>query len=116
MGTSNRHSTVIQKKRVVRTLAILVVIFQILNLNLILAFAPISQIRFWGAQIICVATPGAFFVVYSIQSKHKLSVHYHESQKSEESNQPSHQSNVVSAIPHRRIRFYTSMPHGSLDL
>lgn len=31
-------------------------------------FAPISQIRFWGVQIIAVATPGALFVVYTIQS------------------------------------------------
>ena len=36
---------------------------------LIAAFAPISQIRFWGAQVICVATPSAFFVVYSIERK-----------------------------------------------
>ena len=38
------------------------------------AFAPISQIRFWGAQVICVATPSAFFVVYSIQRKNKVSL------------------------------------------
>lgn len=31
-------------------------------------FAPISQIRFWGAQVIAVATPGALFVVYTIQT------------------------------------------------
>ena len=31
-------------------------------------FAPISQIRLWGVQIIAVATPGALFVVYTIQS------------------------------------------------
>ena len=41
---------------------------------LISAFAPISQIRFWGAQVICVATPSAFFVVYSIQRKNKVSM------------------------------------------
>ena len=38
------------------------------------AFAPISQIRFWGAQVICVATPSAFFVVYSIQRKNKVRI------------------------------------------
>ncbi|CBY08294.1 unnamed protein product [Oikopleura dioica] len=61
------------------------------------AFAPISQIRFWGAQIICVATPGAFFVVYSIQSKNKLSKcvsHKHPAKADEE---------VRSAIPKRRL-------------
>ena len=31
-------------------------------------FAPISQIRFWGIQVIAVATPGALFVVYTIQT------------------------------------------------
>ena len=40
--------------------------------QIISAFAPISQIRFWGAQVICVATPSAFFVVYSIQRKNKV--------------------------------------------
>ena len=89
MATSSQHLTVIQRKLAVQMLVTLVCFILKLLLNLLSAFAPISQIRFWGAQVICVATPSAFFVVYSIERKHK-----------DETKRPD--CSETSAIPKRR--------------
>ena len=57
-------------KRLAVQMRVTLVSFLLKTANLLIAaFAPISQIRFWGAQVICVATPSAFFVVYSIERK-----------------------------------------------
>ena len=89
MATSSQHLTVIQRKLAVQMLVTLVCSISKLLLNSLSAFAPISQIRFWGAQVICVATPSAFFVVYSIERKHK-----------DETKRPD--CSETSAIPKRR--------------
>ena len=60
-----------------------------------------------GAQIICVATPGAFFVVYSIQAKNKLSsaVDYSSHDIEHTTNRTEVSDEMLSAIPKRRHEF-----------
>ena len=89
MAMNSQHLTVIQRKLAAQMLVILVYLSWKAIINWFSAFAPISQIRFWGAQVICVATPSAFFVVYSIERKHK-----------DESKRPD--CSETSAIPKRR--------------
>ena len=61
-----------------------------------------------GAQIICVATPGAFFVVYSIQAKNKLSsaVDYSSHDIEHTTSRTEVSDEMLSAIPKRRHEFY----------
>ena len=60
-----------------------------------------------GAQIICVATPGAFFVVYSIQAKNKLSsaVDYSSHDIEHTTSRTEVSDEMLSAIPKRRHEF-----------
>ena len=89
---SSLHSTAIQRKRAARMHVTQVRVTHLAFSSTFpyLAFAPISQIRFWGAQVICVATPSAFFVVYSIERKQKSP------------SRTDHCTSESSAIPKRR--------------
>ena len=61
-----------------------------------------------GAQIICVATPGAFFVVYSIQAKNKLTsaVDYSSHDIEHTTSRTEVSDEMLSAIPKRRHEFH----------
>ena len=68
MVTKFQLSTAMSRIQAVRMYATGSSVFLSVFLEFSSFFAPISQIRFWGIHVIAVATPGALFVVYTIQT------------------------------------------------